>query len=486
MLTNRGLEGGYGIQKPEIKQPLISEAASSSCSNGDKEGSVLMVLLSTFVAVCGSFQFGCALGFSSPTQSAIRNELGLSLYEYSVFASILTIGAMVGALMCGSLADYTGRKGAMRIAAIFCLTGWVATGVSKDAWILDLGRLSVGYGIGVFSYVVPVYIAEVAPKDLRGGLGTMNQLMVGFGISTVYLLGTILTWRTLTLTGIIPSLMLQLGLILIPESPRWLAKVGKQSECELALQRLRGKDANISKEAADIEATIVQDSIKIIDSLPQAKPLDLFQRKYVYPLTVGVGLISLQQFGGMNAISFYASETFVSAGFSSTVGTILLAVMQVPASSIGALLMDSYGRRPLLMISATGTCIGCLFTAISFVLKDLDQSEKISPILALSGILVFETSVALGMGGIPYIIMSEIFPINVRGSAGSLVSFTHWFGSWVITITYSSLMSWSKSGTFFIYTGVCGATVLFAAKLVPETKGRTLEEIQASIEHSSP
>ncbi|XP_020519741.1 sugar transporter ERD6-like 5 isoform X4 [Amborella trichopoda] len=465
MLTNRGLEGGYGIQKPEIKQPLISEAASSSCSNGDKEGSVLMVLLSTFVAVCGSFQFGCALGFSSPTQSAIRNELGLSLYEYSVFASILTIGAMVGALMCGSLADYTGRKGAMRIAAIFCLTGWVATGVSK----------------------VPVYIAEVAPKDLRGGLGTMNQLMVGFGISTVYLLGTILTWRTLTLTGIIPSLMLQLGLILIPESPRWLAKVGKQSECELALQRLRGKDANISKEAADIEkATIVQDSIKIIDSLPQAKPLDLFQRKYVYPLTVGVGLISLQQFGGMNAISFYASETFVSAGFSSTVGTILLAVMQVPASSIGALLMDSYGRRPLLMISATGTCIGCLFTAISFVLKDLDQSEKISPILALSGILVFETSVALGMGGIPYIIMSEIFPINVRGSAGSLVSFTHWFGSWVITITYSSLMSWSKSGTFFIYTGVCGATVLFAAKLVPETKGRTLEEIQASIEHSSP
>ncbi|XP_020523667.1 sugar transporter ERD6-like 5 isoform X3 [Amborella trichopoda] len=400
--------------------------------------------------------------------------------QYSVFGSILTIGSMIGAIMCGSLADYVGRKGAMRIAAVFSILGWIAISFSEAAWTLDIGRLSVGYGIGVLSYVVPVYIAEITPKHLRGGFTTVNQLMIVFGASVAFILGTILTWRVLTVTGIVPCLILLLGLFIVPESPRWLAKLGRQQEFEVALRRLRGKEADISEEAVEIE-----EYIKTIDSLPQVTLIDLFQRKYAHPLIVGAGLIALQQFGGCNGIGFYASETFVSAGFSSTVGTIAMASIQVPITAVGALLMDNCGRRPLLLISATGTCMGCLLVAISFVLEAHDSLTKLSPILALSGILVFSASFSIGMGGIPWVLMSEIFPINVKGTAGSLVNLVHWFGSWAMTFAYNFFMSWSRAGTFFAFSAVSAATVLFVAKLVPETKGRTLEEIQASMDHAS-
>ncbi|XP_011623901.1 sugar transporter ERD6-like 5 isoform X2 [Amborella trichopoda] len=465
MSASKDLDDGSTLRESEITEALISKEKStavliaSNSSGNDGKGSILVVILSTFVAVSGSFEFGSAVGFSSPTQSAIRSDLGLSLSEYSVFGSILTIGSMIGAIMCGSLADYVGRKGAMRIAAVFSILGWIAISFSEAAWTLDIGRLSVGYGIGVLSYVVPVYIAEITPKHLRGGFTTVNQLMIVFGASVAFILGTILTWRVLTVTGIVPCLILLLGLFIVPESPRWLAKLGRQQEFEVALRRLRGKEADISEEAVEIE-----EYIKTIDSLPQVTLIDLFQRKYAHPLIVGAGLIALQQFGGCNGIGFYASETFVSAGFSSTVGTIAMASIQ---------------------ISATGTCMGCLLVAISFVLEAHDSLTKLSPILALSGILVFSASFSIGMGGIPWVLMSEIFPINVKGTAGSLVNLVHWFGSWAMTFAYNFFMSWSRAGTFFAFSAVSAATVLFVAKLVPETKGRTLEEIQASMDHAS-
>ncbi|KAJ6808871.1 sugar transporter ERD6-like 16 [Iris pallida] len=460
-----------------MSEPLIKEKDAAITSGGGSLESVRMVLLSTAVAVCGSFEFGSCVGYSAPTQSGISNDIGLSPSEYAVFGSILTIGAMVGATTSGRIADYFGRKRAMRASAIVCIIGWLAIYFAKDALMLYLGRLFTGYGIGILSYVVPIFIAEIAPKNLRGALTTLNQLLICAGGSIGFIVGTFVTWRTLASIGILPCLALLVGLFFIPESPRWLAKVGSQKEFQIALQLLRGKDADISKEAAEI-----QEYVENLQSLPKAKVQDLFQRKYIHSVIVGVGLMVFQQLGGINAIGFYASETFVSAGFASgKLGNILIGSIQVPITVLGAFLMDKSGRRPLLMVSASGTFVGCFLTGISFYLKGQGIYIQWVPTLALSGILVYIGSFSVGMGAVPWVMMSEIFPINIKGIAGSLVTLVNWSGSWLMTYAFNFLMSWSPSGTFFLFSAACATTVLFVAKVVPETKGRTLEEIQASL-----
>ncbi|KAH7846125.1 hypothetical protein Vadar_010273 [Vaccinium darrowii] len=451
---------------------LLSENPESDSSSS----ATAVVVLSTSVAVCGSYVFGSAVGYSSPAQSGIMDDLGLSVAEYSVFGSILTVGAMLGAVMSGKIADLFGRRGTMGFAEVFCIIGWLGIVISKGALLLDLGRFSLGYGIGLLSYVVPIYIAEITPKNLRGGFTTVNQLMICIGVSVMYLVGTLITWRILAAIGTIPCVLQVLGLFFIPESPRWLAKNDRWLDCEAALQRLRGQSANITEEAAEI-----RDYTESLQKLSAARVLDLFQRKYAHSLIVGVGLMVLQQFGGVNGIAYYASAIFESAGFSGKVGTLAMVVVQVPMTMLGVLLMDKSGRRALLMISAAGTCLGCFLVGLSFLLQDLQVWKDFSPVMALVGVLLFTGSFSLGMGGIPWVIMSEIFPINMKGIAGSLVTVVNWLGSWIISYAFNFLMNWSSDGTFFIFSSVCGSTILFVYKLVPETKGRTLEEIQASM-----
>ncbi|PWA70563.1 major facilitator, sugar transporter-like, Major facilitator superfamily domain protein [Artemisia annua] len=306
----------------------------TSTTDRQSNGATGVVVFSTLVAVSGSYVFGSAVGFSSPAQIGIMEDLSLSLEEYSVFGSIMTIGAMLGAIMSGKIADKLGRR---------------------------------------------------------------------------------------------------------------------------------------------------KDYTETLHQLPETRIFDLFQPKYTKSLIIGVGLMVLQQFGGVNAIAFYATSIFISAGYSSTIGSIGMVIVQVPSTLLGVLLMDVSGRRPLLMISAAGTCLGCFLTGISFLLQDLQETNGLNSILALVGVLVFSASFSLGMGGIPWVIMSEIFPINIKGSAGSLVTVVNWSGSWVISYTFNFLMTWSTEGTFFMYASICFLTVLFVAKLVPETKGRTLEDIQASM-----
>ncbi|KAB1202301.1 Sugar transporter ERD6-like 5 [Morella rubra] len=473
--------GRESIEEGELSSPLVAKesheayttgAGSGGGGDGDGGGegqsvsasATGAVVLSTLVAVSGSYVFGSAVGYSSPAQTGIISDLGLTVAEYSLFGSILTIGAMLGAIVSGKIADYIGRRGIMGIAEIFCLVGWLSIVFSKVNWLLDLGRLLVGGGMGILSYVVPIYIAEITPKNLRGGFTAVHQLMICLGVSLTYLIGAFVNWQTLALIGTIPCLLQLIGLSFIPESPRWLAKIGREKECEAALQRLRGANADFSQEAAEIREHTVT-----LRQLSEASFLDLFQQKYARSLIVGVGLMVLQQFGGVNGISFYASAIFISAGFSGRLGTIGMvivqydfsSILQIPMTALGALLLDKSGRRPLLL--------------------DLQKLTDITPTLALCGVLVYTGSFSLGMGGIPWVIMSEIFPINLKGLAGSLVTVVSWLGSWIVSYAFNFLMDWSSAGTFFIFSSICGLTVLFIAKLVPETKGRSLEEIQAAM-----
>ncbi|KAL6562829.1 hypothetical protein OROHE_005416 [Orobanche hederae] len=294
----------------------------------------------------------------------------------------------------------------------------------QNVWWLDIGRLSTGFGIGLLSYV-PVYIAEITPKNIRGAFTAANQLMICCGASVMYLVGNVISWRLLALIGVIPCLIQLLGLFVIPESPRWMAKIGRWDWSEASLVRLRGKNSNISAEAAEI-----RDYTRALEQLNDPRIIDLFQRKYAHSLIVGLGLMALQQFGGVNAIAYYASAIFSSAGFSYRVGTTVMVIVQVPVTVLGTLLMDKSGRRPLLLVSVAGTCLGCFLIGLSFLLQDHKLSD-FSPSLAFGGVL--------------------IFPVNVKGLAGSLVTVVNWFGSWIITYSFNFLAQWSSAGTFFIF-----------------------------------
>nr|GEX13017.1 sugar transporter ERD6-like 7 [Tanacetum cinerariifolium] len=491
------------MAQDEVRAPLVAQTIDEK-TESNKESN-FMVYLSTFVAVCGSFAFGSCAGYSSPTQSAIREDLKLSLAEYSLFGSILTFGAMFGAITSGPIADFVGRKGALRISSVFCSAGWLAIYFAEGPLALDIGRLATGYGMGMFSYVVPVFIAEIAPKNLRGSLTAANQLMITAAVSLSFVIGTSITWRTLALAGLAPCIVLVTGLFFIPESPRWLAKTGNNKEFRAALRKLRGKDADISEEADEI-----QDYIQTLEKLPKANLFDLFQKRYsrsiivssisfatkyrsesfasdyssIFPLSdvkIGVGLMVCQQFGGINGICFYTSSIFESAGFPADLGTIIYALLQIVITTLNALFVDKAGRKPLLLVSAMGLVLGCLLTALSFFLKTYEIGLSAVPALAVTGILLYIGAFSAGMGAIPWVIMSEIFPINIKGAAGSLATLVNWFGAWLISFTFNYLLSWSSYGTFIIYAAINAGAIVFVIKMVPETKGRTLEQIQAAI-----
>ncbi|CAN4108679.1 unnamed protein product [Withania somnifera] len=434
------------------------------------------VVLSSSVAACGYFAYGFSAGYTSPAQSGIMDDLGLSIAEYSIFASIMTFGGIIGAVISGKVADIFGRRVTMWLLDLFFILGWSSITFGKRAYWLDAGRLLTGVGAGIHIYVAPIYISEVTPKNIRGCFVAAASFMLTLGFSLVYYIGNNMSWRTLALVGVTPCFIQVLGVFFIAESPRWLSKIGLEKEVEASLQHLRGENADISTEAAEIK-----DFTETVQQHSGSKFMDLFSRKHARPLIVGTVLMALVQFGGNSAVTSFASSIFGAAGCSEDSASRVLAVLQLPFAAMSIILTEKAGRRLLMMVTSAGACLGFLLVALGFLFEDYHPSAELTSSMVLTGILLFSVSFAMGMGGTPWIIMSEILPINIKGSAGSLTTLVNCFTSWIVSYSFNFLFQWNAAGIFFLFAFFCGSVVVFVAMLVPETKGRTLEEIQASM-----
>ncbi|WZY97277.1 hypothetical protein YC2023_069606 [Brassica napus] len=334
-------------------------------------------------------------------QTGIINDLGLSVAQYSMFGSSMTFGGMFGAIFSGKVADLIGRKGTMWFGQVFCIAGWLAIAFAQNTIWLDAGRFSTGFAVGLFSYV----------------------LMQSCGCSLFYVIGNFIHWRNLALIGLIPCILQVVTLFFIPESPRLLGKWGREKECRASLQLLRGDDADVSEEANTIKETMA-----LFDQGPKSRIMDLFQRRYAPSLVIGVGLMLLQQLSGSSGLMFYVGSVFDKGGFPKSIGSMILAVIMIPKSILGVILVEKMGRRPLLLASTAGMCLFSLFLAFSFSFRG------------------FLSSFAIGMGGLPWIIMSEIFPMNVKVSAGTLVTLANWSFSWIVAFAYNFMIEWNASG----------------------------------------
>ncbi|KAI4327605.1 hypothetical protein L6164_020044 [Bauhinia variegata] len=473
----------------EIRKPFLH--TGSWYRMGSRQSSVMgsttqvirdsiSVVFCVLVVALGPIQFGFTCGYSSPTQEDIINDLKLSVSEFSLFGSLSNVGAMVGAISSGQISEYIGRKGSLMIAAIPNIIGWLAISFAKDSSFLYMGRLLEGFGVGIISYVVPVYIAEISPQNMRGNLGSVNQLSVTIGIMIAYFLGLFVNWRVLAVLGILPCTVLIPGLFFIPESPRWLAKMGMTEEFETSLQVLRGFDTDISVEVNEIKRSVASSGRRATIRFS-----DLKRKRYWFPLMVGIGLLVLQQLSGINGIMFYSSNIFANAGISSNkIATLGLGVIQVIATGVTTWLVDKSGRRLLLIVSSSVMTVSLILVTAAFFLEVVVSEDShlysILGILSIVGLVAMVIGFSLGLGPIPWIIMSEILPVNIKGLAGSTATMANWLVCWLITMTANLLLAWSSGGTFAIYTVVAAFTIAFAAIYVPETKGRTLEEIQSS------
>ncbi|XP_035815494.1 sugar transporter ERD6-like 4 isoform X1 [Zea mays] len=455
-----------------LRRPLLNTGSwyrmssrQSSFAPGTSSMAVLReshvsAFLCTLIVALGPIQFGFTSGFSSPTQDAMVRDLNLSISEFSAFGSLSNVGGMVGAIASGQMAEYIGRKG--------------------DASFLYMGRLLEGFGVGIISYTVPVYIAEISPQNMRGALGSVNQLSVTFGIFLAYLLGMFIPWRLLAVIGALPCTMLIPGLFFIPESPRWLAKMNLTEDCETSLQVLRGFETDITTEVNDIKRAVASSSKRTTISFQE-----LNQKKYRTPLLLGIGLLVLQNLSGINGVLFYASSIFKAAGVTnSDLATCSLGAIQVLATGVTTWLLDRAGRRILLIISTSGMTLCLLAVSVVFFLKDNisqdSNSYYILTMISLVGIVSFVITFSFGMGAIPWLMMSEILPVSIKSLGGSIATLANWLTSFAITMTTNLMLTWSVGGTFLSYMVVSAFTIVFVVLWVPETKGRTLEEIQFS------
>ncbi len=435
-------------------------------------------IIVAMIAALSGILFGYDTGVISGAILFIKDEFHLSAAMNGLVVSAVLLGALIGAAISGRLTDRFGRKHLLIADAIIFIAGTLGSSLAPNIASIIFSRVIVGTAIGIASYIAPLYISEIAPAKYRGALVSLNQLAITLGILLSYIIDAIFAdlhaWRWMLGIGIAPAFALLFGMIFLPYSPRWLMSRGREADALKALHKIHGESAASREQLEIIKASLSQ----------QKGDWRLLFSKAIRPtLWIAGGLALLQQITGINTIIYYAPTIFQMAGFNSASSaistTLIIGVAFVLFTVIALPLVDSLGRRFLLFTGLTAMSLSLGLLSWSFQAHDQTGALKWMTLISM---LVFIGGFAISLGPIMWLVIAEIFPLKVRGLGASLATCVNWGSNWVVAITFLSLIEvLGPSGTFFIYFVVSIFSIIFVYFWVPETKGCTLEDIEANL-----
>jgi sugar porter (SP) family MFS transporter len=385
-------------------------------------------------------------------------------------------------MVAGTLSDRFGRRLVILITALAFVIGALLSAAAGDVTTLVVGRLLIGIAIGVASMLTPLYLAEIAPAASRGAVTSLNQLCITLGILVSYLVGYAFAtspdgWRWMLGLGAVPGAILATGMLVLPESPRWLAGHNRMPQAEAVLRRLRNTPAEVADELATLRTDLLREGGRLVPwsamLAPRLRPA----------LIIGIGLAMFQQITGINTVIYFAPQIFQAAGLSSASVSILatagVGAVNVALTIVSMWLIDRAGRRVLLLWSLGGMAATLLILAVGFAFGASGATGWLT-VLSVAAYVAF---FAVGLGPVFWLLIAEIFPLAVRGRAMSLATISNWGFNLLVTITFLGLIDlFGRVGTFLLYAVLTLVALVFTAVLVPETKGRSLEEIEDALE----
>jgi SP family galactose:H+ symporter-like MFS transporter len=433
------------------------------------------------VAALGGLLFGYDTGVISGALLFIRQVMSLSPTMQGMVVAIALAGAAIGAATAGYLSDRNGRRLVILGAGLLFIAGAVISAVAQSVIVLVIGRFLVGLAIGVASMLTPLYLAEISPARVRGAIVSLNQLCITGGILVSYLVGFALAgasdgWRWMLALGALPGIILAAGMLVLPESPRWLAGRGRIPDAGAVLQHLRGT-ADVLDELNTLRTDLAREGRQL------AGASELLSPRLRRPLIIGIGLAMFQQITGINTVIYFAPTIFQSAGLSSAATSILatagVGAVNVIMTIVSIRLIDRLGRRQLLFWSLGGMAVTLFVLAGAFFSGASGQLAWV----AVASVAAFVGFFAIGLGPVFWLLIAEIFPLAVRGRAMSLATVANWSFNLTVSATFLNLVgAVGSAGAFLVYAVLSLAALAFIALIVPETKGRSLEQIEAALD----
>ncbi|HEU4976196.1 MAG TPA: sugar porter family MFS transporter [Baekduia sp.] len=441
------------------------------------QGKNSFIVRLALIAAIGGFLFGYDTGVISGALLYIKKDLGASAFDESAIVGALLLGAVAGAVIAGWSSDRIGRKWTKVCSGTIYVIGALGSAFAPTVWWLILARFVLGVAVGTASFVSPEYISEHAPRKIRGGVTSFNQLMVVLGILCAYVVNFLLkdiggdNWRWMLGIAVVPGAALAIGMLFMPHSPRWLMEQGREEEARKVLCRTRPDD-EVDDELEEIREVAEQ----------EGGLRDIFKPRNRRMMSVGLSLAIFQQLIGVNTIIYYAPTILQYTGLDAggaVLRTVSVGVTNVVFTVIAILLLDKFGRRAFLQ-TGTAVCIASLAVLGAFFawpgLRDA------APWLALAMLITYIAGFAVGLGPVFWLMISEIFPLRMRGPAMAASTVANWGANFVISSFFLSLVAAvSRAGTFWIYAALGVVAMVVFHRIVPETKGRSLEDIEAEL-----
>ena len=439
------------------------------------------VLVIAIVAATGGLLFGFDTGVISGALPFLKNYWQLSDESLEWVTTSVLVGAVAGALGSGKLSDIIGRKKMIIINAIIFAFGALGCAYAPNIDVLIWMRILIGIAIGITSFVVPMYIAEISPSRSRGGLVTLNQLMITIGILASYITDYALSddqdnasWRWMFLVGLVPALVLLAGIFFLPETPRWLVSKGRVQEGLDVLKKVEEPEL-VDQTLADIRKEVEREAQN------NTSVMEVFKPWLRGPLIITVGIFFFQQLSGVNTIIYYSPIIFKMAGVvsntQSIIPAIIIGVVNTLACLTSVFLLDKVGRRKLYMIGIGGMIPSLTLLGMCFHFKEALGASL--PVFAVLSIMAYIIFIAISLAPLGWLLISEVFPLNVRGVGMSIGSLAHWGFNAIIAYTFLKLVNAvGVDVTFWFYALICVAGAVWGYYYIPETKGKSLEDIE--------